>query len=220
MKWALGLLIVACLGYLVLGRVAVSWHWMTDAQYQGSAVIVGGIASVLGLLSLLRRRLTQADVQQVEVETLKQLVATSEELGRLEATRATTRQELGDLESRKQEMELLVRKASLTLFLRDQRDRCTADIQEALVVNPHLVEALDLLASTDEKLHAPNEEIAGDRNVELLTEVLRDARHPASRAEVLARALPFPFGEIAELFLPPAGSPLRRLLRRSSRTRP
>ena len=111
--------------YRLLSRwvVAVLNGWISKEIYFSFAGIVGGLASVVGLFSFTRPALMKSDLQEIEIESLKSITETSQQLKELELARARTKEELEDLDLQKREMALLVRKASLALFHKEQYAR-------------------------------------------------------------------------------------------------
>src|SRR5690606_23749838 len=90
--------------------------------YQSLATILGGVASVAGLFAFTRPALTSSDLDEASVSSLKSIAETSEQLLALEKVREKKKEEIGNLELQKKEMELLVKKAATALFLREQHD--------------------------------------------------------------------------------------------------
>jgi len=114
------LLLPLCILYFLVGAVLM-WTKVLDQQtYLSGAGIVGAIASVLGLLSFLRPALSRSDIENIETESLQKLGEVSAEIRKLEEARTRTAHQITDLETQKRQMELLVRKASMSLFLKEQ----------------------------------------------------------------------------------------------------
>ena len=169
-------LLPLCVLYFLIGLVLV---WLKAVEYQNylnGAGIVGAIASVLGLLSFARPPLTQSDIQNIEAESLSKLGDISKEIKDLEKARVATATEINNLEMQKKEMELLVRKASMALFLRDQHEHHEQKILNYLKKEPEIFSSFTELSSVDKKLKALNEEIEKDENVEFLKEVIRASK--------------------------------------------
>ena len=158
-----------------MGWFAVYFKILNKDTYILYAGIVGGLASVVGLLSFTRPAITKTDLQEIEMESLLSVAKTSEELNNLEKERAKTEEELGDLAVQKKEMELLVKKASLALFLKEQHSYIENKIVDELKRNESLSINLEKINDVSEKLSALNEEIDSDPNVSQLREVIRTA---------------------------------------------
>jgi hypothetical protein len=166
------LIILVCIVYFGGGWIAVKLDWVTRDDYFAYAGIVGGLASVAGLLALTRPPITQSDFKDVEIETLKSVTATAEQLRLLQSVHAKTVQELDGLEVKKKQMELLVKKASLALFLKEQYSYHERQVLEEVAKNDHLRTALERATESAAKITALNEEIEVDPNVRQLRGII------------------------------------------------
>ena len=128
---------------------------------------------------------------------LRRIADTSEQVKQLELARAETLEEIGTLETQKRQMEFLVQKASLVLFLQEQHRLYEKRVQDELAQNKGLMDSISELVSIEQKLAALEEEIARDPNVpnaELLERVIEAARSRA-KSEI-ALTIDSPFGLI------------------------
>ena len=175
MRRLFAIIIVLCILYFLGGWVGVYADWITKESYFAYAGILGGLASVAGLFALTRPALTRTDVEAIEIDTLKSMVETAEQLKTLESKRAKTREELDDLAVKKKEMELLVKKASLALFLKEQYTHHERQITEEIARNSSLRESLEKAIESAQKLEALNEEIESNPNVKQLKEIIASA---------------------------------------------
>lgn len=193
-------IILLCIAYFLGGWIGISIGWLSKEEYFAYAGVVGGLASVAGLFALTRPALSKSDVQAIEIESLKSMTKTVEDLQNLEVARARAKGELGDLEIKKTEMELLVKKASLALFLREQYEHYEKQVLEEVSKNSQLLESLDKAADASTKLKALNEEISSHPNVAQLREVIASASRREPTIEDIVEALPFvlrPFFEVS-----------------------
>lgn len=172
MRKLYALAILVCIAYFVGGWISTKLGWVPREDYFAYAGIVGGLASVAGLLALTRPPITQSDFKDIEIETLKSVSATAEQLKELQSTRAKTMQELDTLEVKKKQMELLVKKASLALFLKEQYSYHERQVLEEVAKNDHLRTALERATESKEKIAALNEEIEIDPNVRQLRSII------------------------------------------------
>jgi len=175
MRRLFAIIILLCILYFLGGWIGVYANWLTKDSYFAYAGFVGGLASVAGLFALTRPALTKSDVEAIEIDTLKSMTETAEQLKSLEMARTKTREELDDLEVRKKEMELLVKKASLALFLKEQYSHHERQVIEEIARNPRLREDLENAAETAHKLAVLNEEIEANPNVQQLKEIIASA---------------------------------------------
>ena len=183
MRKLYAVIILVCIAYFVGGWIAVKFALVTRDDYFAYAGIVGGFASVAGLLALTRPPITQSDFKDVELETLKSVTATAEQLRDLQSTRARTVQEIDDLEVKKKEMELLVKKASLALFLKEQYSYHERQVLEEIAKNDHLKRSLENATESAAKVAALDEEIEVDPNVRQLREIISAATRRAPTFE-------------------------------------
>lgn len=163
---------------------------MTKDDYFAYAGIVGGLASVAGLLALTRPAITQSDFKSAEIEAMKSMAATAEQLDKLQSTRAQTVQEIDELAIKKTAMELLVKKASLALFLKEQYSHHERLVLDELENNGKLQIALSNASETAEKIRALDEEISIDPNVNQLREIIRTASRREPTFEEILETLP------------------------------
>jgi hypothetical protein len=180
-------LVFSSLLYFLIGGLTAALGKLEVQTYALIGGMVGSVASILGLVSLSRPSITQTDLQQIESQCLKSLAETTEDIRRLEEQRTSTltslevakvltREQIDALNRQKQEMELLVRKASLCLFLQEQQQLYTQRIQQRLSKSPGLTSLLDHLRAVNEKLVALDAEIKSDPNVELLLSIIEAAK--------------------------------------------
>ncbi|MBI3727041.1 MAG: hypothetical protein HY254_01765 [Burkholderiales bacterium] len=168
-------LIVLSLIYFAFGWVATKFDLVTREEYFAYVGLVGSLGTVAGLLALTRPTISQSDFKSVEIETLKSVTETVEQLSLLQSASAKTRQELDGLEVKKKEMELLVKKASLALFLKEQYSFYERQVIEEIEKNDRLSKALLNASECASKVLALNEEIEIDPNVNQLKEIISAA---------------------------------------------
>lgn len=199
MRKLFAVIILFCIIYFIGGWLGISFGWLSKEEYFSYAGIVGGLASVAGLFALTRPALSKADVQAIELESLKSMTKTAEELQNLEKARALAKGELGNLEIKKKEMELLVKKASLALFLKEQYEHYERQVLDEVDKNSQLRESLEKAADASTKLKALNEEISSHPNAAQLREVIASASRREPTLEDIIEAIPFPFRPLFEI---------------------
>ena len=189
MRKAYAVIILACIVYFIGGWIAAKFGVVTRDDYFAYAGIVGGLASVAGLLALTRPAITQSDFKSAEIEALKSMAATAEQLEKLQSARAQTEQEIDGLAIKKKEMELLVKKASLALFLKEQYWHHERQVVEEVEKNDQLKTALRAASETAEKIRALDEEISVDPNVSQLREIIKAASRREPTVDELLKGL-------------------------------
>lgn len=184
------ILILLCITYFVGGWVAVHFGFLDKDVYFSYAGIVGGLASVVGLFAFTKPALTKTDLQEIEMDSLRSIAKTTDELSALEKTITKTKEELGDLAIQKKEMELLVKKASLALFLKEQYSHLEKKVIEEISSNTQLNESLEKLKEVSQKLDVLNEEIDRDPNVSQLKDILNTASRREPTLDDTIEAMP------------------------------
>ena len=195
------LLICGALLYFAIGGGCVWFGYFSADKYASIGGLVGSVASIIGLVSLSRPALTQTDISQIEIESLKKLAETSaelkqletvriQEMQRLETTKVVTAEQIQQLKQQKEEMEYLVRKASIVLLLQEQHKGRIAQVLAELEKTPALKELLGELKTVEDKLHALEEEIETSPHVELLKSVIRISQRKDDVIEEFVGGLP------------------------------
>ncbi|MBK7103796.1 MAG: hypothetical protein IPH62_00730 [Ignavibacteriae bacterium] len=198
MKRILISIVIIALGYFIFGFVAVLLKWFDKDLYLTLSAIIGGVASVSGLLAFASSRLKKEDIENVGIEYFKKVVESSEELKKKEEELQhkeleldTKEKELMELEIKKSEIELLVRKASMALFLKDQFERTQYRINEIKDENKELSKLLLQYVTYKKQLQVLDQEISVDENSEILAEIIAEVNSIKSSSEKLNRPKSF-----------------------------
>lgn len=170
--------------FILLGAILTFFNYFDKVIYISIAGILGTLASLFGLLSLLRPGITKDDIQRIEYDSIIALKNVSDELKTLEQKKIEKDHELTDLEIKKKEMEFLVRKASMSLFLREQCKHYEQKIAEYLNNQPEISQYIQELIETQKKLYALNEEIEINPHVDLLKEIIMRAQHNTNEFKI------------------------------------
>ena len=180
MKKLIVLIVIFSMLYFVVGLFAVLLGWFPKDTYLTFSGIIGGLASVCGLLSFgIARKISNEDFADVEAAYLKKISDTADRLKDtndelLDKSRKinSTQEELNNLENKKKEMEFLVKKASMSLFLQDQFERHQKRILELVENNGELKVLLEEVEPIKEKLRQLEQEIEENPNVVMLNEII------------------------------------------------
>jgi len=176
--------------YFLGGWIAIQIGWVTKEDYFAYAGIVGGLASVAGLATVFRPGITASDVQNIEASALRSIAETSTQLEELRERQKLTQQELGGLELKKVEMEFLVKKASLAIFLKEQHAYHERVVIEELDKNTRLRESLNEATQSAEKIQALDEEIQQHPNVAELRQIIATASRRVPTIDEAMLSLP------------------------------
>jgi predicted nucleic acid-binding Zn-ribbon protein len=189
MRTFAAIIIGLCFLYFALAVSAVLLGHLDIERFAFFSSIAGTLASVFGLLSLLKPSITNEDFRKVEIDTLKSLAQTSEELSQLESQRSRTAEEIDNLRIQKKEMELLVKKVAMSFFLNEQQDYYLTKISSIIESNIELRDTLNKLQDTRQRLKALGEEIKSDEKAELMLEVIEASRQKSSELDKLLEGL-------------------------------
>lgn len=166
--------------YFIIGYIAMYLGLLSESIYYNFSAIIGSIASVCGLLTFgIVKKLNSEDFENVEMDYLKRASDAAKELNKKKEELASKAEELENsekeikkLEIKKQEMEFLVKKASLSLFLQDQIERNQKKVKEKIESDQDLKEILSEIGPLKDKLNKLEQEIKSDPNVDLLEEII------------------------------------------------
>lgn len=195
------IVIVLCVVYFLGGWIATRVGWVSTQDYFAYAGIVGGLASVAGLVSFFRPGITASDIQSIEASALRSIAETSAQLEELRDQQKVTQQELGGLELKKKEMEFLVKKASLAIFLKEQYAYHQRVVLEEVDKDSRLRASLDESTQTALKIEALEEEIESHPNVKELREIISTASRRLPTVEEAMKSLPPYFRSIYQITL-------------------
>lgn len=175
MKKFTSILIIIVVGFFIVGYFLVILGWMQQNTYNQIATLAGGLASTIGLLTFVLPNLKTSDIKTVELETLKSLAKTAEEIQKKEKELDKKQNDLTKLELQKQELEFLVKNASLNLFYKEQLERYyeTLDrqVSENREINRSIIEILEL----EDKVKKLELEIEKSPNTEQILRIIEDA---------------------------------------------
>jgi chromosome segregation ATPase len=185
LRIALTSVVIAALLFFILGYGAVKFGWLKEDPYLMIATIVGGAASLVGLLSLSRPSISADDLENLELEALGRVSNLAKELEDAKRAQAETRDEIEQLEVQRKQMEVSVRKAATVLFLREKITRQQERLSEKLQADRELAGLVLNLKNDYEQLGAVGEEITQDPNVELLSDVIMRLRPERDQVTLL-----------------------------------
>ena len=208
MRKVFAVIIALCIIYFFGGWFMVRLGLLPQDDYAMYGGMVGALASVVGLFSFIRPPMSRINLRELEVDQLYSIAAMSEKIQELEQEKAKTEGEIEDLDFRKKEMEILVRKASFSLFLKEQLSYHERRVQEIAKRDSELSRHLEEVEGFKKKLTALNEQIDSDPNVSLLQDIIVEAsKHEPSYDQMIA-SLPTSV-QVAHKFLDLVGKLLR-----------
>lgn len=183
-------LVLLSMIYFIVGGLLAFLNKLELPFYLNGMAIVGFIMTIVCIYSLTKPSITQSDLEKIEASSLESITKTVVELKSLKTNKDATQGEIIDLEKKRKEMELLVKKASLALFFRDQfnyhEKRILSEIRESETLSHGLSEIKEIKI----KLRALDEEIECDPEVEFLRSILLEASKRKPTIDELTEDMP------------------------------
>jgi vacuolar-type H+-ATPase subunit I/STV1 len=165
------LVFVAALGFLAAGFAA--WNgWLDLNNYSILITIVGGVASILGLIGLLSQRLTAQDMRRVGADLTKDVGEALKQLQEYEQRASVDREEINRLARERAEIELLVRQASLKAFMEERLRYISLEVERRISGDATLIHMLDDYATARAQVSELDGQIENSERADLVREIL------------------------------------------------
>ncbi|WP_165750533.1 hypothetical protein [Cellulophaga sp. Z1A5H] len=177
MKKITGFFIVLVVLFFIVGYILVVLNILEQEVYNQLATILGGLASTVGLLAFVLPSLRTSDIKNIEIDTLKSLAKTAEEIQKKEAELKTRESDISRLELQKEELEFLVKKASLNLFFKEQLERYYETLDKQVSNNKEINRTLNEIRELEFKVSELDIEIDKNPNTEYIIEIIKKARN-------------------------------------------
>lgn len=162
--------------YFIIGYTLVLFNLWDKETYNQVATIVGGTASILGLLGLILPGIKTSDLKAIELGTLKKLAETAEEIQKRDQELTTKQSDIAKLELQKKDLEFLVRKASLSLFFKEQLERYYQRLDDLVTDNKEISKTIREINELKEKISELDTEIEKNPNAEKVMELVESAK--------------------------------------------
>lgn len=198
-KLKVPIIIIAVL-FFVIGYIFVLTGFLKQEMYNQIATVVGGLASILSLLGLVSPSLKESDIKTIEVETLKSLAKTAEEIQKKEKELNSKQNDLTQLELQKQELEFLVRNASLNLFFKEQMERYYETLERQVSESKDISRTINDIKELDYKINELNIEIEKSPNTENILKIIEDARKYSRTSKEIKTPLEAIFNALIKVF--------------------
>lgn len=189
------IIIIVALAYFIIGIILVRFNLFHIEDYLTAAAIVGGIASVSGLFTFSTSKLRRSDVEEIGIEYFKDVVKSAEQLKEKEndikhkeSLLSAKEKELQNLELDRAELEFVVRKASMSIFLQDQYERLDNRIIEIMQENKELTNLLGQREHLKGQLTELGEELKSNersQTVQEIIELIQTTRTPEKKEKSL-----------------------------------
>jgi hypothetical protein len=181
------IIIALTLAFFAVGAVLAYFGQFNAETYIVVTGIVGSVASVIGLVALGAARLTADDVRSVEADLLKGIAEQVQAAKEYEEKLATNREEISRLERERVEIELIVRQASLKLFMEERLRYIAMEIEKRIAADVALE---NLLSNYNESLARVKEldgQITVSDRADTVRKILGEVRGDSLRALVPRR---------------------------------
>jgi len=180
MKRLILIIITIAVLYFILGFSAEKLGFLNKEFYNESATIIGGIASILGLLGIVLPGIKPSDIKDLEISNLLKLAQTAEEIKARESELSTKQRSIAELEIQRKEMEFLIRKASLSLYLKDQLENYNNKLLELYDENKELRTVVDKISDIKIQIDELDVEIENSDMAEKVYDTIKTLRRPRS----------------------------------------
>ncbi len=185
MKKITGFFIVIVVLFFIVGYLLVVFDILKQPLYNQISTILGGLASTIGLLAFVLPSLRTSDIKNIEIDTLKSLAKTAEEIQKKEAELKTRESDILRLELQKEELEFLVKKASLNLFFKEQLERYYETLDKQISNNKEINRTLNEIKELEFKVNELDIEIDQNPNTEYIIEIIKKAKkHRKTEIEI------------------------------------
>lgn len=155
-----------------VGAIFAKLNFLIDWEFYTTMVaIVGGISSILlGLLSLIQNPLSNANIEQFSSESLKKLADTADKVIEEKQKLDKTNNEIKELKIKQNELEVLVNKASLSMYYKKELARAYNKL-----ATPELNEAIEEIKQLETDLKNLNEEIDENKDIKEIIRIVERA---------------------------------------------
>lgn len=154
------------------GGIAAWQGFLEVNTYALIGGIVGSLASTIGLLAFASPRITDRDMLSVESKLVQRLAETTASLNEYEGKISENKEELEQLKRDRLEIELLVRQASVKVFLEEKLRRLSEEIEERVSADRILFDWLVEYERTKDGAAEIDAKIAVSERAELIREVI------------------------------------------------
>ena len=168
--------IVAILCYVIGAIFAYNNWWVDWDAYQKIVAIVGGLASVVGILGL------RSDTfQDLNSNMLRELAQKKEEYEKKQEKLQSATDQIAKLELKKEDLEALVEKASLSLYYKAELKRMYDRLGNLVEKNDDISKLIDEIKKMESDAKDLDCKIDKDDNVKEIIEAIQKANERTER---------------------------------------
>jgi hypothetical protein len=199
MKIAAIFFVLFAIIFFLVGGVLAWFGILDNGSYAFAAAIVGSVASTVGLLGITSPRLTSSDIQKVESELINKLAAAAKDVKEYEKQISTNKEEIAQLQKERLEIELLVRQASIKIFMEEKVSRLSSEIEKQVLSDHALTEYLIEYEKTKKRIEKLDGEISTSEKAELIYQIIGEIKHDGSRFYIDVAGLKIDIGPVFRL---------------------
>ena len=175
-KLVLFCFVVAVFSY-VLGAILAWRNLLIDwDEYLKIVAVVGGLASVIGLLGLVL-----SPIRDLNSQVLKDLAHTTEEFERKQEMLEKATQEIKTLELKKEDLNALVEKASLSLYYKAELKRMYDKLNKMIDSSEDISNLLKTIAKMEEDAQTLGCEIERNKDISVIISTIQKANERTER---------------------------------------
>ena len=167
----IALFVLVSIIYFPVGWFLVTKAVLAKDVYFSIAAIVGTLASIVSLIASFRSSLSE-DLENLDSVKIDKIANASKQIEKLGEQKIATEEEIQKLTRTKQEMETLIKKASMALFLHEEQKKVEASIVSELEKNQSLMAKLSTYREYKVKLQKLDEEIDSHPDAALVYEII------------------------------------------------
>ena len=175
-KLVLFCFVVAVLSY-VLGAILAWRNLLIDwDEYLKIVAVVGGLASVIGVIGLVL-----SPIRDLNSQVLKDLAHTTEEFERKQEMLEKATQEIKTLELKKEDLNALVEKASLSLYYKAELKRMYDKLNKMIDSSEDISNLLKTIAKMEEDAQTLGCEIERNKDISVIISTIQKANERTER---------------------------------------
>ena len=168
---------VVALVIFVAGAIMALLDFLIDWEiYWKITGCVGGLASVVGILGFVSNPLADADIRKLHSKSLKELAETAKQIESKEGELKQANDKVASLQLKSEELEVLVKKASLCLFYNDELQHNYQKLLSLVQKNQELKDLIVNIQQTEEDAKALNAEIEQNDDVKDIIDMINKAK--------------------------------------------
>lgn len=168
---------ILALVIFIAGAILALLHiWINWDIYWKITGCVGGLASVIGILGFASSPLADADIRKLQSNSLKELAETARQIENKEGELKQANDKVASLQLKSEELEVLVKKASLSLYYNDELQHLYQKLLSLIQKNQELKDIIVAIQQTEEDAKELNAEVEHNTDVQDIIEMINKAK--------------------------------------------